>query len=177
MNKINIIRVVLTKDTIQLRMKIIAQSISKYYQNSNNLIVIGLLRGSFIFIADLCREITVPHQIDFMQVSSYANDICSDHNINIIKDLELDIQGKPTLLVDDIIDSGYSLKKIYDFLSLKNPKSLLICALLDKPTCRLVNIEASWIGFTIIGNDFVVGYGMDYAQNYRNLPDIGTLIL
>ncbi|WWO97482.1 MAG: hypoxanthine phosphoribosyltransferase [Candidatus Dasytiphilus stammeri] len=177
MKKKNILKVVLTYKTIQHRMKIIAESISKYYQNSSNkLVIIGLLRGSFIFIADLCREITIAHQIDFMHVSSYANDIFSDHKIKIIKDLELDIRGKHALLVDDIIDSGYSLKKIYEFLIFKNPKSLLICALLDKPTCRLVNIEASWIGFTI-SNDFVVGYGMDYAQNYRHLPYIGKLIL
>ncbi|WWO95445.1 MAG: hypoxanthine phosphoribosyltransferase [Candidatus Dasytiphilus stammeri] len=173
----NIIQVVLNQETIQLRIKHLGKSISKYYQSSNNLelIIIGLLRGSFIFIADLCREITVSHQIDFMYVSSYANSIYSNHQINIIKDLELNIVDKHILLVDDIIDSGYSLKKIYDFLMLKNPKSLLICTLLDKPAGRIINIKPSWTGF-LIGNNFVVGYGMDYAQSYRHLPYIGKLI-
>ncbi|WWO99878.1 MAG: hypoxanthine phosphoribosyltransferase [Candidatus Dasytiphilus stammeri] len=170
------IEVILTKEMIEYRIKNLGKSISNYYKYSKiELIIIGLLRGSFIFVADLCREITLSHQIDFMFISSYANSLFSDHKINILKDLELDIEGKNVLLVDDIIDSGYSLKTIYDLLILRKPKSLLICTLLDKPACRIVNVEVSWTGFSI-SNEFVIGYGMDNAQNYRHLPYIGKLI-
>ncbi|WWO98847.1 MAG: hypoxanthine phosphoribosyltransferase [Candidatus Dasytiphilus stammeri] len=166
----------LTENKIHHRIKTLGESISEYYKNSNfNLVIIGILRGAFIFIADLCREITISHQLDFMCVSSYGNSISSSYDIKIIKDLELQIGGKHALLVDDIIDSGYSLIKIYELLMLRKPKSLLICTLLDKPICRSVKIEPSWIGFTI-SDEFVVGYGMDYAQNYRHFPYIGKLV-
>ncbi len=161
---------------VKNRITALGGQISNFYYGSNNeIILIGLLRGSFIFIADLCRAITVPHKIDFMTISSYENTMSTTKNIKIVQDLDEDIYDKIVLIVEDIIDSGYTINKVCKILSLREPKSLTICTLLDKPERREVNIQAEYIGFSIL-NEFVVGYGMDYAQKYRHLPYIGKIL-
>ncbi|WWO97800.1 MAG: hypoxanthine phosphoribosyltransferase [Candidatus Dasytiphilus stammeri] len=167
---------ILSQQIIKDRVIKLGQDISKYYKNSNNkLILVGLLTGSFIFIADLCRELTIAHEIDFMIVSSYGNQKKSSGNVQICKDLDYNIYGKDVLIIEDIIDSGKTLKTIYEMLLLRAPSSLLICTLLDKPKRREVHINAYWVGFEI-DDEFVVGYGIDYAQCYRYLPYIGKIL-
>lgn len=152
-----------------------AKKISRHYELfKSELVLIGLLKGSFVFIADLCRKIYIPHEVDFMEVSSYGNRISSTRDIKIIKDLDEDIRKKHVLIVEDIIDSGNTLKKIQNILNLRSPKSISVCTLLDKPSRREVNVPINWVGYSI-KNEFVVGYGIDYAQRYRHLPYIGYL--
>lgn len=171
------VEVMISTQEIANRITELGQSISKYYCNSlSKIILIGLLRGSFIFISDLCRAISITHEIDFMTVSSYGNGMNSKHVVKITKDLDIDINGKEVLIVDDIIDSGITLSQIYKILSLRQPKSIAICTLLDKPDRREVKLSVAWVGFTI-PDEFVVGYGIDYAQKYRHLPYIGKIIL
>lgn len=169
------VRCLISEKDIKSRVKIIANEIVKYYESfSDKLVLIGLLKGSFIFMSDLCRKIEIPHEVDFMTVSSYGNKNNSTKDIKIIKDLDEDIRNKNVLIVEDIIDSGNTLQKIQKILKLRNPKSILICALLDKTYRREVNVSANWIGYRI-KDEFVVGYGIDYAQKYRHLPYIGSL--
>ncbi|WWP02380.1 MAG: hypoxanthine phosphoribosyltransferase [Candidatus Dasytiphilus stammeri] len=171
----NHVEIMLTKQVIKNRIIKLGHDISEYYKNSNeDLILVGLLRGSFIFIADLCREVIIPHKIDFMTVSSYDNNYISENNVKIRQDLTQNITGKHVLIVEDIIDSGFTLKTICEILMSRYPKSLLICTLLDKPTRREVNINPHWVGF-LIPDEFVVGYGIDYAQCYRHLPYVGKI--
>ncbi|MCS6742121.1 hypoxanthine phosphoribosyltransferase, partial [Acinetobacter baumannii] len=130
----------------------------------------------FIFMADLCREIEVPHEVDFMTVSSYGNGMTSTRDVKIIKDLDEDIRGKDVLIVEDIIDSGNTLNRVKEILSLREPASIAICTLLDKPSRREVDVPVEWIGYSI-EDKFVIGYGIDYAQRYRHLPYIGHVTL
>ncbi|CEN32097.1 Hypoxanthine phosphoribosyltransferase [Candidatus Westeberhardia cardiocondylae] len=170
------IKILFSKEKIARRIKELGKSISEYYHNSHEtIILIGLLKGSFIFIADLCRAITLPHKIDFIITSSYGNSIHSNKNIKILKNLEENIYKKHVLIIEDIIDSGNTLNQIQNILLLHKPKSLSICTLLDKPKRRETNIFVQWTGFTI-SDEFVVGYGIDYAQYYRHLPYLGKII-
>jgi hypoxanthine phosphoribosyltransferase len=158
------------------RVQELGMQITRNYKNNcSKIILIGLLRGSFVFIADLCRTIKIKHEIDFMTTSSYGNNNFSNRDVKILKDLEEDIYGKNVLIIEDIIDSGHTLSKVLEILKLRNPKSLSVCTLLDKPECREVNISIDYIGFSI-PNYFVVGYGIDYAQCYRHLPYIAKII-
>ena len=138
--------------------------------------MIGLLRGSCVFLADLCRQCELPITLDFMTASSYGSGMSTTRDVKILKDLDEDIRGKDVLIVEDIIDSGNTLSKVREILSLREPKSLAICTLLDKPSRREVNVPVEFIGFSI-PDEFVVGYGIDYAQRYRHLPYIGKVIL
>ncbi|AHG60177.1 hypoxanthine phosphoribosyltransferase [Buchnera aphidicola] len=172
----HIIKVIISEKELDIRVRELGQEITKKYRKSKNkMILIALLRGSFVFIADLCRSIQVKHEVDFMTTSSYGRGIVSSGDVKIIKDLDEDIYNKNVLIVEDIIDSGKTLSKVLDILKLRNPKSLSICTLLDKPECREVNISIDFIGFSI-PDDFIVGYGIDYAQSYRYLPYIGKVI-
>ncbi|QCI19771.1 MAG: hypoxanthine phosphoribosyltransferase [Buchnera aphidicola (Brevicoryne brassicae)] len=172
----HIIEVIISEKELDIRVRKLGKEITKKYQNSTNtMILIALLRGSFVFIADLCRRIKIQHEIDFMTTSSYGRGIVSSGDVKIIKDLDEDIYNKNVLIVEDIIDSGKTLSKVLEILKLRKPKSLSICTLLDKPECREVNISVDFIGFSI-PDDFVVGYGIDYAQSYRYLPYIGKVI-
>lgn len=139
------------------------------------MVLVGLLRGSFVFMADLCRAIDLSHEVDFMTASSYGGGMNSSRDVKILKDLDEDIRGKDVLIVEDIIDSGNTLSKVREILQLREPKSLAICTLLDKPSRREVPVPVEWIGFSI-PDEFVVGYGIDYAQRYRHLPFIGKVI-
>ncbi|AEO08006.1 hypoxanthine phosphoribosyltransferase [Buchnera aphidicola] len=171
------IQIIITEKELNIRVRELGEEITKKYKKSKNkMILIALLRGSFIFIADLCRRIKLQHEVDFMTTSSYGRGITSSGDVKIIKDLDEDIYNKHVLIVEDIIDSGKTLSKVLDILKLRNPKSLSICTLLDKPDCREVDINVDFIGFSILKNFFIVGYGIDYAQSYRHLPYIGKVI-
>lgn len=138
------------------------------------IVFICLLKGSFMFLADLVRRIENPSIIDFMRVSSYGNATRTTGEVRITKDLETPLEGKNVVIVEDIIDSGLTLTRVRDMLLARNPKTLKICALIDKRARREVEIEADYVGFTI-EDGFVVGYGIDLAEGYRNLPDICVL--
>lgn len=162
---------------IQQRITELSQQINEDYSDSHNeLVLVGLLRGSFIFMADLSRAIHVGHEVDFMTASSYGNAVESNRDVKILKDLDEDIRGKDVLIVEDIIDTGNTLSKVMEILTLRHPRSLEICTLLDKPSRREVTVPVKYIGFSI-PDTFVVGYGIDYAQHYRHLPYIGHVIL
>lgn len=147
-----------------------------YSGEDNNLVVLGLLRGSFIFMADLSRQIGVGHSIDFLTVSSYGDGMSSSHKIDIIRDLSEEIQNKHVLIVEDIIDTGITLSQVCDYLMQKRPRSLEICALFNKPSRRVINVEVKYIGLSI-PDEFIVGYGLDYAQKHRHLPYVGKVIM
>ena len=171
--------ILISEQDVRSRIAELGQEITNFYQHKNihtPLVVVGLLRGSFMFMADLVREIHLPVEIDFMTTSSYGNAMNSNHDVRISKDLDSDIKGKHVLIVEDIIDTGYTLQKVRDILNLREPSSLTICTLLDKPSRREVDVPVDWVGFTI-PDEFVVGYGIDYAQRHRNLGYIGKVIL
>lgn len=139
-----------------------------------DVLLIGILKGSVIFMADLMREIDVPCNIDFMAVSSYGNGTESSGRVKINKDLDNDIQGKDIIIIEDILDSGKTLYYIRDILSARKPASIKICTLFDKPERREADIKADYVG-SLVPNEFIVGYGLDYSEYYRNLPFIGVL--
>ena len=150
--------------------------IEKDYKGKGDIILVGLLRGSVVFLADLAREINLEAKIDFMVVSSYGDSMESSREVRINKDLEEDIKDKNVIIIEDIIDTGYTLEKVMDYLELKSPSSLEICTLLDKPERREVTVSVKYVGFEI-PDVFVIGYGIDYAQKHRNLPYIGKVIM
>ena len=159
--------------TIQRRICELGAAISEAY-TGKDLVLVSVLKGSIIFMADLVRSITVPHEIDFMATSSYGAATSSSGVVRILKDLNVSIQGRNVLVVEDIIDSGHTLTYLLRLLTERQPASLRIVTLLDKPERRAVHIDVDWVGFSI-PNEFVVGYGLDYNELYRNLPYIGVL--
>jgi len=167
--------VLISEQEVQQRISELGQAITAHYQGTDELVLVGLLRGSCVFLADLCRHIEVPVSLDFMTASSYGNSMNSSREVRILKDLDDEIKGKDVLIVEDIIDTGYTLNKVRDIMSLREPKSLAICTLLDKPSRREVQVPVEWVGFAI-PDEFVVGCGIDYAQKYRNLRFIGKVI-
>ncbi len=160
--------------SIAARVEELAAEISAHFKDTDKLVVVGLLRGSFVFIADLARELDLPVEIDFMETSSYGNSTESSREVRILKDIRGDIEGRDVLVVEDIVDTGHTLRHVVDILQTRKPARLKICALLDKPSRREVDITADWIGFEI-PDKFVVGYGIDYAQRNRNLDHIGAV--
>lgn len=169
------VEVMISEQTVQERIRELGKQITAHYQGSEDLVLVGLLRGSFVFMADLARCIELTHQVDFMTASSYGNTMESSRDVRILKDLDDDIKGKDVLIVEDIIDTGNTLNKIKEILSLREPKSIEICTLLDKPSRREVPVAVKWVGFEI-PDEFVVGVGIDYAQKYRHLPFIGKVV-
>ncbi len=159
---------------IAARVEELAEEISRSFQGTEKLVVVGLLRGSFVFIADLVREIDLPVEVDFLEASSYGNSTTSSREVRILKDLSGKIEGRDVLVVEDIVDTGFTLSHVLQLLLARNPARLEVCALLDKPSRREVEIKATWTGFEI-PDEFVVGYGIDYAQRNRNLPFIGKV--
>lgn len=170
--------VLISEADVKARIASLGEEISAFYQQKqvNKLIVVGLLRGSFMFMADLVRELRLPIEIEFMTTSSYGSGMTTNHDVKISKDLEGDIRDEHVLIVEDIIDTGYTLEKVREILNLRSPASLAICTLLDKPSRREVRVPVEWVGFAI-PDEFVVGYGIDYAQQYRNLGYIGKVVL
>ena len=166
----------ITKEALASRIRELGKEITRDFKDDETpLVVVSLLKGSIIFMADLVREIKLPLTMDFMQVSSYGDDFESSREVKIIKDLEEYIEGKNVIIVEDIIDTGYTLQKVVETLKLRNPKELRICTLLDKPERREVEIAVDYVGFQI-PDEFVVGYGIDYAQKHRNLPYVGMVV-
>ena len=166
------IQILISESEIAARINQLAKEISKHYQTSGQLVMVGLLRGSFIFIADLVRRLNLPVEVDFMTVSSYGNSMESSRQIRILKDLSTPIKDRHVLVVEDIIDTGYTLAQILSLLETRQPASLEACALLNKPSRREIETVVKWTGFDI-PDEFVIGYGIDYAQQGRNLPHIG----
>ncbi len=169
------IDVLIDADTLAERVRELGQTIEKEYRDSGEIILVGLLRGSAVFMADLARHIGLDARFDFMVVSSYGSSMESSRDVQIKKDLEEEIRGRHVIIVEDIIDTGYTLEKVRDFLQLRKPASLKICTLLDKPERREVKVPVDYAGFTI-PDVFVIGYGIDYAQKHRNLPYLGKVV-
>jgi hypoxanthine phosphoribosyltransferase len=159
---------------IAARVEALAREIRAAFEGTDKLVVVGLLRGSFVFIADLVREIDLPLEVDFLEVSSYGNAMESSREVRVLKDLRGEIAGRDVLVVEDIVDTGFTLTHVLASLRAKKPARLETIALLDKPSRREVEIRATWTGFEI-PDEFVVGYGIDYAQRNRNLPYIGKV--
>lgn len=159
---------------IAARVEALAKEISAHYADTDKLVVVGLLRGSFIFIADLVRELNLPVEVDFMEASSYGNSTESSREVRILKDLRGEIAGRDVLVVEDIVDTGYTLKHVLEILETRHPRRMEVCAQLNKPSRREADVTAKWVGFDI-PDKFVVGYGIDYAQRNRNLPHIGAV--
>ncbi len=159
---------------IAARVESLAREITVHFQGCDKLVVVGLLRGSFVFVADLVREIDLPVEVDFLEASSYGDTMQSSREVRILKDLRGEIAGRDVLVVEDIVDTGFTLHHVTGLLLSRAPKRLEVCALLDKPSRREVDIKATWTGFEI-PDEFVVGYGIDFAQRNRNLPYIGKV--
>ena len=169
------IDVMISEKEIADKVKAIAKQIEKDYEGEE-LLVVGILKGASVFVSDLIRNINLDVNIDFMSVSSYGNGTESSGTVRILKDLDVDIANKNVLIVEDIIDSGLTLSNLVKELGIRNPKSLKLCTLLDKPERRTVNIPVDYVGF-VIEDKFIVGYGIDWAEKYRNLPYIGSVNL
>lgn len=174
--KDDIQKVLLSEHQILNIVQRISSEIDAYYKGRDSrLLLLGILKGSVVFMGDLMKNITVPVEIDFMKVSSYGSGTTSKGSINIILDLcRKDLSDTDILIVEDIIDSGKTLSYLVDYLKLKGAKSVRTCTMLDKPDRREVDFNADWVG-TVIPNEFVVGYGLDYDEQYRALPFIGVL--
>ncbi len=162
-----------SEEDILKRVKEISKEISKDYEGKD-LLIVGILKGSVIFTSDLVKHIKIPCSLDFMAVSSYGNSTESSGVIKILKDLDEDIEGKHVLIVEDIVDTGITLSYLLEYLNVRKASSIEIVALLDKKARRKTDIEVKYVGFKI-PDEFIVGYGMDYNEKYRNLPFIGIL--
>lgn len=159
---------------IAARIEDLARDIRTEFADTDKLVVVGLLRGSFVFIADLVRELDLPVEVDFLEASSYGDGMESTREVRILKDLRGQIEGRDVLIVEDIVDTGHTLAHVTQFLQSRKPARMKTIALLDKPARREVDFKASFTGFEI-PDEFVVGYGIDFAQRNRNLPYIGKV--
>ncbi len=169
------ISVLIPEEEIEKRIREMAEEISRDYAGKE-IHLIGILKGSVFIATELAKRITVPVTLDFMSVSSYGNGTESTGRVRVVKDLDESIKDRDVLIVEDIIDSGYTLSNLLTMLGVRQPKSLKLCTLLDKPDRRVVDVKVDYIGFQI-PDKFVVGYGLDYAQKYRNLPYVGVVEL
>lgn len=164
----------ITKEEIAERIREMGEEITRDFENDDApLVVVGLLKGSVIFMADLVREIRLPLTMDFMEVSSYGDEFESTREVKIIKDLEAGVKGKNVLVVEDIIDSGLTLKKVLKMMGSRGAKKVSLCTLLNKKERREVEVDVQYTGFEI-PNEFVLGYGLDVKQEYRNIPYVGV---
>lgn len=169
----NIASVLISEQQIKEKIAELAKQISVDYENSD-LLIVGVLKGSMVFMADLMRAMDINTKIDFMCVSSYGAYTKTSGQVRILMDLREPIDGKDVLIIEDILDSGVTLSYLLDVLQARNPKSIAVCTLLDKPSRRKSEVQLKYRGF-VIPDEFVVGYGLDYAEDYRNLPFIGIL--
>ena len=169
-----VIEEMISAKAIAARIEDLAKTIKAEFKDTDKLVVVGLLRGSFVFIADLVRELDLPLEVDFLEASSYGDGMESSREVRILKDLRGAIEGRDVLLVEDIVDTGHTLHHVTNLLKSRGPARLKTIALLDKPTRREVDMKADWTGFEI-PDEFVVGYGIDFAQRNRNLPYIGKV--
>ena len=165
--------VLIDQDTLAGRVAELGAEVSADYEG-RDLLLIGVLKGAVFFMADLMRHLTIPCEIDFMAISSYGDSTDSSGVVRILKDLDINIEGRDVLVVEDIIDSGLTLSYLIRNLESREPSSLEVCALLTKPSRREIDVPVRYVGFEI-PNKFVVGYGLDFAERYRNLPYVGVL--
>lgn len=166
-------KVLVSREVINEKVKELGRKISRDYEGKE-LVLVGVLKGGFVFMADLMREITIPVDMDLISVSSYGASTRSSGVVRIIKDVDISFGGKHVLIVEDLIDTGLTLRHLKELFNTRGPKSVKICTALDKPSRRKVEIEIEYEGIEI-PDEFVVGYGLDYAGKYRNLPDVCTL--
>ena len=169
----DILKVLVTEEELKTRIAELGEELYKRYEGHRPLFL-GVLKGSFIFMADLFREVTIHGSVDFMAVSSYGNGTSTTGAVKINKDLSQDIENRDVIIVEDILDSGITLSYLTKYLQNRKPSSICIATLLDKPARRRADVQAKYVGFTV-PDAFVVGYGLDYAEKYRNLPFIGVL--
>lgn len=165
--------VLFSQEELEAIVKRLGSQISEDYKDKN-LLLVSILKGSIVFMSDIMRSITLPCRIDFMAVSSYGSGINSSGNVKIIKDLDISLEGYDLLIVEDILDSGRTLSSLMEILSTRKPKSIEICTLFDKPERREADVYAKYIGARV-PDAFIVGYGLDYDEKYRNLPYVGVL--
>lgn len=171
--KNDILNILITEDELKKKIKELGEIITKDYKDKD-IMLIGVLKGCVLFLSDLAKEIDLPLSMDFMVVSSYGTSTKSSGVVRIIKDLEKDITGKDILIVEDIVDTGLTLNYLVDYLKSRNANSVKVCALLEKPDRRIANVKMDYVGFHI-PDEFVVGYGLDYNEIYRNLPFVCVL--
>lgn len=169
----DILRVLFSEEQLHQKCVELGAQISRDYEG-RDLLLVSVLKGAVVFMADLMRQITVPCGIDFMVVSSYGSGVKTSGVVKIVKDLDVDLAGKDILIVEDILDSGMTLSYLTELLRDRGPASIRIAALLDKPSRRKVNLRADYVGYEV-PDEFVVGYGLDYDETYRNLPYVGIL--
>ena len=169
----DILKVLLSEEEIKARVQELGDRLYDRFKDKNPMFV-GVLNGCFIFMADLFREVTIHGSVDFMAVSSYGNGTSTTGAVKINKDLSQDIENRDVIIVEDILDSGITLSYLTKYLQNRKPSSICIATLLDKPARRRADVQAKYVGFTV-PDAFVVGYGLDYAEKYRNLPYIGIL--
>ena len=169
-----IVEVLISREKVEARIEKLAKEIEKDY-TGKNLVCVGLLKGSVMFMSDLIKAINLDLRIDFMKVSSYGSGTDSTGVVKILKDVDVDLAGKDVLIVEDIIDTGLTIVNVKDFLAKKNPNSIRVCTLLDKPSRRKVEVKGEYVGFEI-PDEFVVGYGLDLDEKYRNIPFVGKFV-
>ncbi|MBR6403904.1 MAG: hypoxanthine phosphoribosyltransferase [Eubacterium sp.] len=167
------ISVLISEEDVNKRIQEMADELSKKYEGKT-IHLVGILKGSVFFLCELAKRITVPVTLDFMSVSSYGDETSSSGRVKFIKDLDESIEGREVVVVEDILDSGRTLSYVVNILHARGPESLSVITLLDKPDRRVVDVDLDMTGFTI-PDKFVVGYGLDYAQKYRNLPYVGVI--
>lgn len=172
-NHRDIERILVSEEQLKAKVAELGARISRDYAGKD-LLMVSILKGSVVFMADLMRAVTIPCAIDFMVVSSYGSGTATSGLVKIIKDLDQDLSGKDLLIVEDILDTGVTLSNLVPMLRLRNPRSVRLCTILSKPSRRLADITADYCGFEV-PDEFVVGYGLDYNERYRNLPYVGVL--
>lgn len=165
--------VLVTEEQLRAKVAELGAQISADYAGKN-LVLVSILKGAVVFMADLMRAVSIPCGIDFMVVSSYGSGTTTSGLVKIVKDLDADLSGKDVLIVEDILDTGVTLSNLVPMLRMRNPNSVKICAILDKPSRRRADIQPDYEGFQV-PDEFVVGYGLDYNEKYRNLPYVGVL--
>jgi hypoxanthine phosphoribosyltransferase len=170
----DIARVLVSEDDLKKRVAELGSEISSLYSMDDLPLLVSVLKGAFVFLADLTRHISIPHEVDFMVTSSYGAGTETSGVVRILLDLERNIEGRHVLVVEDIVDTGYTLEYITRNLRTRGPASVKVCALLSKPSRREVDVPLDFVGFEV-PDEFVVGYGLDYAEVYRNLPFVGVL--
>jgi hypoxanthine phosphoribosyltransferase len=174
MRDVNVGEILVQPDQLKQRIRALGAEISEAYAG-RDLMLVGVLKGAVFFLADLMRSIDLPCEVDFMAVSSYGSATESSGVVRILKDLDASIEGRDVLIVEDIVDSGLTLQYLMRNLGARGPRSLEVCALLTKPERRKVDLPVRWVGFEI-PDRFVIGYGLDFAERYRNLPYVAVLV-
>ncbi|WP_409228165.1 hypoxanthine phosphoribosyltransferase [Gudongella sp. SC589] len=165
-------KILFSREEIDKRVKEMGKELSQQYKD-RDLVIVSLLRGSFVFTADLAREMSIPVEIEFMTTASYGNEEVSSGIVKILQDVRGSLKGKDVLIVDDIIDTGHTLKKVIEHLEAKEPDTIKVCVMLDKPSRRQVDLEPDYVGYEI-PDVFIVGYGLNYGDYFRNVPYIFT---